>query len=407
MKRIGVGILLLVACTCLQGCGPLVQVVDSVYGEKEAAKIEAVPHIGFSNGELLKEKMEVLLTEEEFQQETLTYPSYRESFFYDTLKEEEQKVYRILEYAMEHQYTNIFIDDLLFADPTSFGKILTYLALDSPLLEQNLHYGVGKFDTTYTVEFLELYDRQVKFDGYYIKVDNFAKEFWEKKLVALEEAEQIVSELPANLTKQQTAERLYQYVAEHISYIKYDDLNTVRPYLYDALIEKKTHCDGFANALSLLFHVADIPCIEKIYQPGEGGVGHTWNSFCLDNKWYNMDGTGAKSILGGNKTLGVNLYFAYPDELQTYTPNYAEIYPACETGLEAQIDYRTETVSAAAFADQVVKAYKKQERCLALINVCEETQLETQMQEIANRLQRTISWVHYPVKDGKTVLYIY
>lgn len=407
MKRIGMGVLLLAACVCLQGCGSLVQVVDSIYGKKEAAKIEAVPHIGFSNGELLKDKMEVLLTEEEFQQETLTYQTYRESISYDTLNEEEQMVYHILEYAMEHQYTNIFIDDLLFAEPTSFGKILTYLALDSPLLEQNLHYGVGKFNTTYTVEVLELYDRQVPFDGYYITVENFAKEFWEKKMIALDQAEKIVSELPENLTKKEIARQLYQYVAEHISYIKYEDLNTVQPYLYDALIEEKSHCDGFANALSLLFHVADIPCIEKIYQAGEGGVGHTWNSFCLDNKWYNMDGTGAKSILGGNKTLGANLYFAYPDELQTYTPNYAENYPFCETGLEVQIDCRAKAVTDSAFVDRVVEVYEKQERCLALVNDCEETQLKTQIQEIANRLRKTISWIHYPVKDGKTLLYIY
>lgn len=407
MKRIGMGILLLFAFACLQGCGPLVQVVDSVYGEKEAAKIEAVPHIGFSNGELLKEKMEVLLTEEEFQQEVLTYQTYRESISYDTLSKEEQLVYRILEYAMEHQYTNIFIDDLLYASPTSFGKILTYLALDSPLLEQNLHYGVGKFNTTYTVEVLELYDRQVPFDGYYISVENFAKEFWDKKMVALEAAEKIVAELPDNLTKQEKAERLYQYVAEHISYIKYDDLHTVQPYLYDALVEQKTHCDGFANALSLLFHLADIPCVEKIYQAKEGGVGHTWNTFCLDGKWYNMDGTGAKSILGGNKELGVNLYFAFPDELQTYSPNYAEQYPACETGLETQIDYRTETVEGTAFVDRVVKVYEDQERCLALVDDCKETKLESQIQEVANRLRKTISWIRYSVKDGKTVLYIY
>lgn len=405
MKRLRLIALVCVINLLLSGCAPLVQIVDVAYGEKLAKEEASVIHIGFSNGEMLKEEMQTLLTEDELLTTENQYTIYRGTTAYDTLMPNEQLVYLAMEYAMEHQYTNILVDGTLVDSPEMFGKILTYLSLDSPLLEQNLRYHVGTFQTSYPINVLDLYKRQVKFEGYYITVDNFAKEYWDKKMIALEKAREIVDNLASDLTDAQKARQLYQYVAENVQYTNYSDLQEVQPFLYDALIEEKTHCDGFSNALALLLRLAGIENIEKFYNAKDGGVGHTWNFCRLDGKWYNMDATGAKSILSDATSIGMQLYYAYPDELQSYQPDYKELYESSDKGLDVNVDLYIEDIADA--AQKIVTQYKAKSGCLLLADECDETALQNTMQNVANNLQKSIYWTKYSVINDKTAVYIY
>lgn len=407
MRRVKLTLLIcLVACLC-SGCAPLVQVVDMTYGENLAADMQALAHIGFSNGTLLEEDMQALMTKEELTSAQVLYTEYRSNIAYDSLASNEQLIYRAFEYAMEHQYTNILLDQQLVDSPDTFGRILMHLALDSPLLEQNLRYHIGSFETVYPIDILGIYQRQVPFHGYYISVENFDKKLWSQKMQALEEAKKVVATLPENITETEKARRLYQYVAGEISYIQYVDLQTPRSYLYDALIEKKTHCDGFSNSLALLLRLAGIENVEKIYAAKSSGVGHTWNFCCLDGKWYNMDGTGAKSFLAEEADIGSKLYFAYPDELQSYEPDYGEIYAVSDEGIGTNVDLHIENIANAKVPFEIQKIYNAKRSCLLLANKCNKRELERTMQVLADAVQESICWTSYNVIGEKCTVYIY
>ena len=82
------------------------------------------------------------------------------------------------------------------------------MALESPLLEQNLRYESGDFNMYYNVGIEGFYLREAEFDGYYIAVKNFGAELYALKLKAIEKAEEIVASLPKGVTEAEKAERL-------------------------------------------------------------------------------------------------------------------------------------------------------------------------------------------------------
>lgn len=389
----------------LGGCAPLVKVVDATYGENLVKEETTIAHIGFSNGEMLKEEIQTLLTRDTLLTIENQYTIYRGSAAYHSLTRKEQLIYRAMEYAMEQQYTNILIDGKLTDSPETFGKILTCLALDSPLLEQNLRYHIGSFQTSYPINILGISQKEVRFEGYYITVDNFAKEYWDKKMIALKKGKEIVDNLADGMSDTEKARRLYSYVAENIQYTNYSDLQEVQPFLYDALIEKKTHCDGFSNCLALLFRLAGIENIEKFYGAKDGGVGHTWNFCKLEGQWYNMDATGAKSILRDETSVGMHLYFAFSDEMQSYQPDYKEIYESSDEGLDINVDLYIEDIEGV--SGKIAKEYRTKGSCLVLADKCGESALQNTMQNLANSLQESIYWMHYSVVNDKTAVYIY
>lgn len=410
MKRILCVCLLTILLVNCGGCAPVIGALDAVYGDEEVAKAEAAPRIGFSTGTLLEDESEVILEADEVAAKQVASSVYRGQVGFDALADEEKIVYHAYEYAMENGYTNILIDDLLVPDVETLYKILEYLALDSPLLEQNLRYKVGNFTTYYPVDVLGVYKRQATFDGYYIIVDNFDAKWWEKKQQAIEKAVEIVETLPAEMSDAQKAEKLYRYIAKNITYAEYgeDAEKEVLPYLYDALITGKTHCDGYTNAFSLLCRLAGINCVEKMCTAKKGGIGHTWNCLELDGVWYNADVTGSTMIPKKSSKMHAGCYFAFGDVLQEFIPNYAHIYPDCPDGLYMPVDAHLTKFSSEKFVDAVCQAFNEHddEWALLVIDSCSKSKIGSQMQRVANRLQCTVSWQSWNVIDDRTAVLV-
>ncbi len=396
----------LILC-CFSGC-------SSIIDFKAVSQVEAIPHFAFSRGTLFEDSEETFFEASAITADAVEYDRYRGSLHYGSLTDNEKAIYHALEYAMENGYTNILVDGLLADDIETLEKVADFLSLDSPLLEQNLRYHLGEFTTYHPVE-AGLVSLKATLEGYYITVDNFEAEHWDKKLEAITKAEAIIADMPQGLSPEAAAEWIYRYVADSVEYKLYEG-DEVESYLYDGLITGVTHCDGYANTLALLFTLAGIENTEKVYSAPEEesdeetesqAVGHTWNLIKLGDAWHNVDGTGENMMAVKGSKMAGGYYFCFGDELLEYTADYKELYPAA-TSLYMPVDGRVDSLTSG-FVSAVKKGYAAHGNKWALIIVksYDEAAVDSAMQRVADSLYRTICWVNIPLPDGSTSVLVY
>lgn len=392
----------LVSCLifCLCGCETIqtISLFDNAY-------------IAFSNNIPL-ESEEIVFDILDFKKKNIGITEYRSSVFFDKLNETEKIVYSAYEFAMENGYENIFVDKSLISKSEYLSEILIYLSLDSPLLEQNLKYKIGSFKG------IKCNSIGFSFDGFYISVKNFKKELWNFKLIAIEEAKKILEDFSEDFTLKQKAESIYRSISviEFFDYKEITDSEYVEwgccdvyPYLYNALISNKTNCDGYSNAVSLLYNMAGIPCVEKIYYDSQKDFGHTWNMFFIDDKWYNCDAMGGDMIPNIDDIAGAGLRFGFSDVLQENEPDYATLYPKSDECLYIRIDRHIGTVKNDILFQNVISAYKVHENKFVLILVDKATDhdIESQINKAVNTLNESIQYYIFPVKGNKKGIFIF
>ncbi len=353
-------------------------------------EVEALPHIGFSEFTPEDESQVSVIRADELADYESPFRKYASTVHYDTLSENGKLIYKAMEYAFENKYRCILVDETLCEnnDNDDLYKIIRYLALDSPLIEQNLELSFGNFDITHPLNDDYFYERRVPFDGFYITVNNFGSKYFDKRLEAVKKAEEVVAGLEDGLTDTEKARALFRYLGTSTVYK--DDYDFISDYLYDALIKGETICDGYANAISLLFNLADIPCFEKVYYKTSLVPGHTWNCFQIDGKWYNADCTATDYIPEEDYGYGEGVYFGYPDSLQSEPGLFDDVVPDCEEGLIIKSGGEFDSVNDKGFVDSCVSAYRESGRKYALLLVKEEPSeddADKQLQRVANRIQ--------------------
>lgn len=121
---------------------------------------------------------------------------------------------------------------------------------------------------------------------------------------------------------------LHDYLITHCKYSE----NTAQPSdsdiyrAYGALVNQDAVCNGYAEALQLLFACVGIQ--SKFVVGTADGVDHAWNLVNIDNKWYHLDATWDDPIPDqGEKVL--HPYFNVSDAImgQNHTWEH-ENYPA-------------------------------------------------------------------------------
>lgn len=242
------------------------------------------------------------------------YPECNGTFFKDQFSGENLCIYNSYMYAMENSYTYfcVYVED----NKKSFDHIRKAFCMDTPFMEQNKSwYGEGSSPNP-----INRFGKSVSFS-----VEQFTVERWEKKMQALEECRRIVNEIPKEYNTQlEKMEYLYRYVRDNVEYVAYESMAD-NDYLYDAVCNKKTVCDGYSNMLNLLFNLIGVECCEAAGsniesfetatpEEKENPGGHTWVVAKIGDKFYNFDPTfedGASSVNGGKKLF----YFGYSDEL--------------------------------------------------------------------------------------------
>lgn len=99
---------------------------------------------------------------------------------------------------------------------------------------------------------------------------------------------------------------IHDYIIENTDYI----LDEYKYAAYDALINKKAVCAGYAEVFQTFMDMLGIPCL---YVTGQGihnnkSEPHAWNMVKLDNEWYCVDVTWDDPI-GSNNIFKSHNYF--------------------------------------------------------------------------------------------------
>jgi len=123
---------------------------------------------------------------------------------------------------------------------------------------------------------------------------------------------------------------LHDYLVRHCKYSKNvtqtADSDIFRA--YGALVNGDAVCNGYAEALQLLFACAGIE--SKFVIGTADGIDHAWNLVKLDDKWYHLDATWNDPV-PDKKDVAIHSFFNVPDEImkQSHTwnqENYPESY---------------------------------------------------------------------------------
>ncbi len=403
-KRVLCGIAWLLAAMIFSGCN-LENLKDEVMQDiaQDLTEPEDIvePFIGFYTEDVedldLLEKPD-LTHLADYQSE---YAQYNSHIYFDALNENEQLIYRTYEYALDHSYPYIWIDQRLMGDVIRDSTdILWFLSLDTPMVEQNLYYETWTLTMTHTLAGVET----AKEEYFCLYIRDFEAERMDRKLQALAEAEKIVAQMPEDLTDTQKALYYYDYLGNNVTYEKGTDEDE---YLYRALCLHKTNCDGFANAMSLLCSLSGPKGFEKMSTPPDGSEGHTWNALFLDGYWVNVDATGANSDVTSEcgYRREERIYFGFPDVLQSDVAVYTDMFPAC-TEENPRITYIF-SGQIEGFTDIVKTAFAANEEKFAVLLV-DVGDLEDQItDEFATELDRSLHYIHYETAEGKTVYYIF
>lgn len=270
---------------------------------------ESVTRVGFSSDD---ESQYTYVDISEIEGYSPIYDKFNDRVYYSSLNESEQFMYSVYEYAFEHAYPYIhvygdFLDDMTVSTKT----VMRYFSFDHALIEGNLRtvFQTNEYGTRMIIY-------------------NFDEEHLQKKLIALEVAEDICADLDDSITdKTEIAKYFYDLLRETVTYKK--DSKT-QNYLYDALCMRETNCDGYTQAYSLFCALNDIECFEKLSIEED----HVWNCIKLDGKWYNVDATNAANdFLPEGKTEKIRTRFAFSDAFHEMKYKYSDILPTCTSDL--------------------------------------------------------------------------
>lgn len=364
--------------------------------DKQAQIWKDNTYIGFTN----EEKYDNLVqfeTLDAVKEKPLEKELYNSRVYYKNLNESEKTVYRLLEYAYSNGFTYVFVEDELFSKcEHSFTDILNFLALDSPVVEQNLVIGEDEATYTFSERFIYKYvSQEVKGTG--LQVDNFSAKRTAKKEKAIEAAKKLdlgFSEKTSDLEK---ARAIYRYLGENIEYndIKTDNAKKdimKSNYLYDAFIKGQTNCDGYANAFSLLCNLHGLKAFEKMNQPPEKEIGHTWNAVKIDGKWYNVDATNSQYYSSSDWLKSVDIRFGYSDKAQLDIPVYSELYPQCFDDI-IPIEYEFSSPSESGATAKLASAYRNAENGFILVTfkTLNDDDLSDLLSSLANTVYENIS----------------
>ncbi|MBR5783145.1 MAG: transglutaminase domain-containing protein [Clostridia bacterium] len=412
MKRV-ICLFLIVSMTiALCACSPfklaesIIEHIEQDVSEQQQEQVV----IGFSRSvknsvEQKENIIDFVMTVDELSATENAYSKYCSGVIFNTLTEGEQTVFRALEYAMEHSYDRIFIDVRIMEDKQNAERIVEYLSFESPFLAQNVVYIayrlVGYYDYTYSKNrFVSIPLRSTC-----ISVENFTEKIWNQNELAFKQAKKIFSELDTGGSKLELIERLYTYVATNIEYESGAGKTRLKSYLYDALISKKTNCDGFSNALALLLSMAEVPNLEKC-DTLDVEEGHTWNCFEWEGKWYNCDATGGSWIPKMETTMGPGLLFGFADYLQESEHDHFIRFPECKEPLYIKPTAELETSRGNEFFTALNDGFQKHNKIWVLVIVKEFDQsgMVAQAQRLANRHQMDLTSSYLELADGKTAI---
>ncbi|MGI6264103.1 MAG: transglutaminase domain-containing protein [Acutalibacteraceae bacterium] len=264
----------------------------------------------FSSAE--ETKTAAVLTADELEVYQSAFAGKTPAVYKPMLSEKQGWVYQALLYAVDHGCSCVEVPRFWVEEWENVWSIYDCLALDSPLVDSNAR-GAQWIAHTYTVR---------------LENPAFAMEYRDQRLAALDRARAVVAAMPDGLTgEREKARYLYEYLIAQCVYRPGD--GSPRCYVYEALCEGESVCDGFSNALALLFQAAGITAYEKMLpataeRPDRDDAdGHVWVCAFIDGAWYNFDPTFDIGAEGECRIALRPQWFMFPDGDADHTPLFA------------------------------------------------------------------------------------
>ena len=405
MKRVMLTVMLILSLL-LTGCdyeAIIDEVVHEVANQLTDPEDVVEPFIGFSETDAEKTNQLLQLEPEEVRDYESRYSMYNSYTYFAHLNDSEKLLYRAYEYALDEALPYFWVDDRLLTDMerTEF-EVLEMLALDSAVVEQNVSIANRGYTVTHTVLNVETASE----DYTAIYVENFSRAKLQRKEEAIRQAQEELSKLEnrESLSHREVAEYIYDLLGTNVTYET--DIEG-EEYLYTAICEGRTNCDGYTNAFALMCALSGIPCIEINSDTPEGEEGHTWNAVYLEDRWVHVDATGAEQDVNAEceNRKEERIYFGLPDALLEDRVQYAELIPTCPEGLTPVVHIPSGAVEN--FEAKVEAAFEENDNKVAVFLV-DEGDLEKQItQELVNELGFAVYYLHYETAEGKTVYYLF
>lgn len=286
----------------------------------------------------------------EYESPNAEFNSY---YYFAQLEEDAQLLYKAYEYAFDNYESVMFVDDgIINLEQTDYVKVYRFFLLDSALAEQNIH--LGSYGVTFGAYAERVYgderfgDITVTKRGSRTDLEEFAHMSPECREMSIKKAREIAASVPDGLSELETAKYLYRYFCKDLTYVDgYDGTERV----YDTLYNREGQCDGFSNAMSLIYSAAGIKCAEKITDY------HTWLCFCAGGVWYNADLTYDCIYKDNYRFDSLQVGFGFSDRYLYDKVYYSENAPSCETELVYADCIAVETADAASAVRALQKSY--------------------------------------------------
>ena len=230
-------------------------------------------------------------------------------------------------------------------DREIYQAIYNCLKNCEPEINEGSFFGRSDIDFSYIFriyEFVSLDNSELfhtnKVSG--LLRDGLLSEIKFEYLIEPSEYQQMVSQIDAKIAsvieeanniddEYERALLIYNYIKENVSYVNYDN-NSYN--IYGALINGKSVCEGYSEALTYMFKKAGIPALTVT---GKVQVNHSWNMAEINGSWYYLDLTFDDSTKTQNPD-GLYLNYFFNDlaaiSVDHKVINYLDILPnATET----------------------------------------------------------------------------
>lgn len=262
---------------------------------------------------------EILAAHELSRYET-PYGDAKSDIFYSSMDADAKLVYDMLIYAFDNGYERAcFSTRTLNGDDVA--DCVKLLAADHPFFEASMELNLASVTCgsangpvtffSFSLSSLDAKNRQQKLDAY-LKAQEILQSVQGNGLAA------------GTNDEGELALALYSYVTHNI---KYEETPTPS-YLYDALVSGETVCDGYAEAVCLLYNLAGIECV---CVPGEvTGTGtHAWNIAKIDGEYTQLDATFDASAGLCQYSGCPGVYFRLSDEQMLSDRSYDGFIELC------------------------------------------------------------------------------
>lgn len=380
--------------------------------EKQIAAWREEVSFAFSNN-AYEFKEDGWLLKEELENYKPVNDVYNSGIYYEKLNKDEKLIYNAFEYALDNNYTYIYVDDrMVIEEERNVINILEFLSLDSPIVQQNLNVLSGKTNFSLDARIMHKFVSK-KIFGTLINVDNFSETYTAQVYDAVEKLKQIKIDFPENATEKDKAWAIFEYIDGELEY--FNDTGDVigtptverkektTNYLYEAVVDKKTNCDGFANTFSFLCNINGLRCFEKnsLENRNLKESGHTWNTVLIDGEWYNVDCTPAleKDRDEKSDTGSKLMRFGFSDDMQLQTAAYKGMYPECKKGI-IPVAYSFETCDDEGATEKIAKALKESEDGYIIVSF-----KEYDKDEISDLMWDVVYWmysdIYYVTHEGE------